>query len=256
VTVTFSDNGAGGTFGTPVATTGSSGTASTTYAPPSAGTFTITAAASGYTSASFTETGTAGVSTLTVVSGGKQSGTVGSTLPIAIVVKAKNASGGSVAGASVTFTDGGLGGTFSPNPAITASNGQASTSYTLPKVPKTVTVTATVGTVSVRITEISVVGPPTTFTIVAGNNQTTHPNTILAKQLTVKLTDQYNNPISGATVTFTDNGAGGTFSTTTPLTNQNGQAAVSYTTGSQTGTVTITASSSGVTSLNFSEKVR
>ena len=254
-TVTFSDGGAGGTFSTPVATTNSSGMASTTYTPNTTGTITITASSPGYATASFTETIGGGVATLTVVSGGKQSGTVGSTLPLAIVIKAKNSSGQIVSGASITFSDGSTG-SFSPNPAITGTNGQASVTYTLPKVPKTYTVTGTSGTASVRVTESAVIGPPTTFLISNGNNQTAHPNTTLPKQLVVKLTDQYNNPIPNATVTFTDNGAGGTFSTTTPLTNNFGQASVTYTTGSSTGTVTINATTSTLPALSFKESVK
>jgi hypothetical protein len=72
----------------------------------------------------------------------------------------------------------------------------------------------------------------------------------------VSLSDQYNNPIVGATVTFTDNGAGGTFNTTTPVTNSLGQASVSYTTGSKAGTVTISATTSILGPLNFTETVR
>jgi adhesin/invasin len=255
VSVTFSDNGKGGTFGTPTATTDSNGLASSTYTPATAGTLTITASSAGYPSASFTETTVSGVATLTVVSGGKQSGTVGSTLPIAIVIKAKNSTGGIVSGASISFSDGSTG-TFSPNPAITGTNGQATVSYTLPKIPKTYTVTASSGTVSVRVTETAVIGPPTTFAIVGGNNQQTHPNTTLPKQLVVKLVDQYNNPIPNAAVTFTDNGAGGTFSTTTPLTNTFGQASVTYTTGPNTGTVTINATTSPLSPLVFKVSVR
>jgi adhesin/invasin len=254
VTVTFSDNGAGGSFGTPVGTTASDGTASTTYTPP-LGSASITASSLGYTSASFTETGTAGVATLTIVSGGKQSATVGTTLPSPLVIKAKNSTGGIVVGASISFSDG-AGGTFSPNPAVTGSNGQASTSYTLPKIAKIYTATASVGSISVRASETAVVGPPAIFTIGGGNNQTAHPNTTLSKSLLVKLTDQYSNPIANATVTFTDNGAGGTFSTTTPITNKVGQASVTYTTGPATGTVTITATTSGVSSLSFKETVK
>ncbi|HYM78861.1 MAG TPA: choice-of-anchor D domain-containing protein [Candidatus Dormibacteraeota bacterium] len=256
VNVTFSDGGAGGSFGTQVTTTGSGGTASSTYTLPStAKTVTITASGSGYTSASFTETATSGVATLTVVSGGKQSGIVGTTLPVAIVIKAKNSSGGLVSGASISFSDGSTG-TFSPNPAITGSNGQASTSYTLPKSPKTYTVTASSGSASVRVTETATVGSPTNFTISSGNNQSAHPNTALPKQLVVKLTDQYFNPISGVTVTFNDNGAGGSFSTTTPVTNSFGQASVTYTTGPNTGTVTINATTSTLGPLSFKETVK
>jgi hypothetical protein len=256
VSVAFSDGGAGGTFGTPTAVTASNGTASSTYTPQTAGAITVTAASSGYTSATFSETGTPLVATLTDVSGGKQSGTVGTTLPLPIVMKAKNAAGQAVSGAPITFTDGGLGGTFSPNPGITGSNGQASTVYTLPTAAKIITVTGTDGSVHVNATETSVPGPATTLAIVSGNNQTGTHGKALAKKLVVSVVDQYSNPISGVTVTFTDNNSGGTFSTKTPVTGTNGQASVTYTCGSQAGVVTINASTSTLGPVNFTETVQ
>ena len=259
VSVTFSDGGAGGTFGSPTAITGTNGTASSTYTlPSSAKTVTITAASSGYTSATFTETSTSSsVTTLVLFSGGRQTGTVGTTLPLAIVVTAKNSSGKVVSGASVTLSDGGAGGTFSPNPAVTNTKGQASTSYTLPTVAKAViTITASDGSVNVTTQEKAVAGAATNLAIVSGNSQSGNPNTTLGKKLVVSLSDQYNNPIVGATVTFTDNGAGGTFNTTTPVTSSLGQATVSYTTGSKAGTVTISATTSILGPLNFTETVR
>jgi hypothetical protein len=257
LSVTFSDGGAGGAFGTPIATTDANGNASTTYTLPApVETVTISAASSGYTSATFTETTTPTVTSLVLVSGGKQTGTVGSALPLPFVVRAKNSAGKTVSGAPITFNDGGLGGSFSPNPAITASTGQASTTYTLPKTAKTITATGTDGGVSVVVSAKSVVGPPSSFTIVSGNTQTAHPKTKLLKNLVVSVKDQYGNPISGVTVTFTDNGAGGTFSTTTPVTTTAGQATVTYTTGPTTGTVTISATTSTLGPLNFTETVR
>jgi hypothetical protein len=256
VSVTFTDGGAGGTFGTPTAVTESNGTASTTYTPATVGVIAITAASIGYKSATFTETGTPSVTSLTDVSGGKQSGTVGTTLPLPIVMKAKNASGNVVSGAPITFSDGGLGGTFSPNPATTGSNGQASTTYTLPTVAKTITVKGADGSISVNATETSVAGPATTLAIVSGNNQSGNPGTKLAKKLVVSVTDQYANPISGVTVTFNDNGAGGTFSTKTPVTGTNGQASVTYTLGTKVQTVTISASTSTLGPVNFTETVK
>ncbi len=176
-------------------------------------------------------------------------------MPLPIVVKAKNSAGQTVAGAPITFTDGGLG-SFSPNPAITGSNGQASTNFTLPTAPKVISITASDGSVSVILSAKSVVGPPTSFTIVSGNNQTAHPNTKLSKSLIVSVKDQYGNPVSGVTVTFTDNGAGGIFSTTTPVTTTTGQATVTYTTGPTTGTVTISGSTSTLGPLKFTETVK
>lgn len=259
VKITFSDGGVGGSFSAGTVTTGTGGKASTKYTlPPTAQTVTVTATAAGYTPITFTETAVSTVvSTLSVTSGGRQTGTVGTTLPLPIVITAKNSSGKTVSGASISFADGGLGGTFSPNPAVTNSKGQASTSYTLPTVAKTtITVTASDGSVSITTQEKSVAGPAANFTIVSGNNQSGNPNTLLAKKLVVLVTDQYNNPLSGVTVTFKDNGAGGTFSSTNPVTTSNGQASVSYTTGSTAGTVTITATTGTLAPLNFTETVK
>jgi hypothetical protein len=256
VTVTFSDGGKKGTFSSPTAVTDSTGKASSTYTLPAiAQTVTITVSSPGYASATFTERGNVGpVAAMSFVSGSKQIGTVGTTLPLPLVIKAKDAAGNLVTGASVSFTDGN-GGRFSPNPAITGSNGQATTSYTLPTVAKSLTVTASVGSVSVKASFQSTPGPATAMKIVQGNNQTAHVNTKLAKALIVSVGDQYNNGIAGLTVTFTDNGAGGTFSTTMPVTNNMGQATVTYTTPSHTGTVTITASYSTLTPAVFTETV-
>lgn len=257
--VTWTDNGAGGTFSLPSGATNSSGAVSTAYTlPASAQTVTITASATGYTSATFTETATANaVTSIVLVSGGKQTGTVGTPLANPIVFKAKNASGQAVAGASISFSDGGVGGSFSPNPAITNSAGQASTTYTLPTAAKaTIAITASDGSVSGATAEKSIAGAPAILAIVSGNNQTGQPSKALAKALVVSVTDQYKNPISGVTVTFTDNGGGGTFSTTTPVTGTNGQASVTYTCGTKAQTLTISTTTSTLGPTNFTETVK
>jgi adhesin/invasin len=257
VTVTFSDGGAGGTFGTPVGVTGSNGMVSTTYTlPGTPETVTITATSPGYTSATFTETATQTVATIALVSGGKQVGTVATALPAPIIMRAKNAAGKTVAGAAITFSDAAAGGSFSPNPAITNSVGQASSTYTLPTKAKVETITASSGSVSGKTTEQSIAGPATTMSILSGNRQTGTHGQALAKKLVVLVTDQYNNNIIGAAVNFTDNGAGGSFSPTNPVTGTNGQASVTYTAGPQAGTVTITASTGSLSPVNFTETIK
>src|SRR5438552_4549879 len=65
---------------------------------------------------------------------------------------------------------------------------------------------------------------------VAGNNQTAIVNTVLPVALKIKAVDPYSGqPFSGVTVTFSDGGKGGTFSTTTPVTDANGFASTTYT---------------------------
>jgi len=256
VTVTFSDGGKKGVFSNPTAVTDSNGQASTNYTLPNLPqTLTITGSSPGYASAIFTEQDNVGpVATLTVVSGGKQTGTVGTTLPLPIVIKAKDAVGNAVPNVSITFSDT-FGGSYSPNPAITGSNGQGSTTCTLPIVAKTFSVTATVGSISVKVTEQSLAGPPTMVNIIQGNNQMAHVHNRLGKNLIVSVTDKYGNGISGLTVNFTDNSAGGTFSNPNPVTTTTGQASTSYTTPNVTGVVTINATYSTLPPAVFTETV-
>jgi hypothetical protein len=82
------------------------------------------------------------MATLKATGGAGQTGTAGTTLPKPLSVKAIDAYSGNVLpGVTVNFSDGGAGGTFAnPTPA-TDSNGNASTTYTLPPNPGTVSIT-------------------------------------------------------------------------------------------------------------------
>jgi hypothetical protein len=257
VSVTFSDGGKHGVFSSATVKTDASGQACTTYTLPNLPqTITITATSTGYAAAAFTESDVVGsVASISLVSGGKQIGTVGTTLPAPIVVKAKDAAGNLAAGALILFSDGGVGGVFSSNPVATGSNGQAAISYTLPETVKTVTVKASNGNVSAQVNENSVAGSPSAVNIIQGHNQTAHPNKSLPKSLIVSVTDQYGNGLAGMPVTFSDNGAGGTFSSATAVTSATGRATVTYTTPSKTGTVTIT-SCYGAFAQAFTETVQ
>jgi len=257
VNVTFDDGGKQGTFSSPTAVSDSNGQASTMYTlPATPQTLTITASSSASTTASFTEQGTAipGVAALSVVSGGKQVGIVGTTLPLPLVIKAKDAAGKAFPGASISFSDG-LGGTFSPNPAITGSTGLANTTYTLPTVAKTIAVAVSTGSLLVHPTEQAKPDSAATMKIIQGNNQTAHPNNKLPKTLIVAVTDKYGNGLPGLTLTFSDNNAGGVFSTLNPLTNSLGRVTYTYTTPPRKGTVTITATYSTVAPAVFTETV-
>jgi hypothetical protein len=62
--------------------------------------------------------------------------------------------------------------------------------------------------------------------------------------------------VAGASVSFSDNGAGGMFSADPVITGSNGQASVNYTTSFQAGAVSITASVNNVNSVMFTETVQ
>jgi len=196
---------------------------------------------------------------LSVVTGNNQTGMEKTVLPVALSVVATDAYvSGPLSGVVVTCKDGGVGGVFTPGAIQTTdTTGKITFSYQLPPKPRAVTITcSSPGYISALFGETSAVGPPVKMNIVSGNNQTAAPNTPLAAPLVVKVLDANSIPVPGVTVNFTDNGAGGTFVATSVITSSIGTATAQYTTGPNTGTVTITASTAGLTALNLKVTVQ
>lgn len=248
VTLAFSDGGKGGTFNPTSAVTDSNGLASTTYTlPKTAGTYTLTVSATNYASITATETGTALVATkLAAYGGSKQTGAAGSTLPNPIIAQARDVYNNPVPGVTINFSANN-GGLAAPSSAITNAQGQANTYLQLPTTTGTVTVTASsAGVKNVLFQETSVAGAAASVAISGGNNQTGSAGTTLPQTLNVTVTDQYGNPVANASVTYSDGGAGGSFSSNPVTTSSSGVAAVSYTLPLDIGTILISASVPGV----------
>ncbi len=196
---------------------------------------------------------------LSPVGGNNQTAIEKSTLPVPLSLHAADAYASQpIAGVTVTCKDGGVGGVFTPSATlITDASGNASLTYTLPSKPRDVTITcASLGFISAVFKEHGVTGPPAKMNIVSGNNQTGAPSTQLAYPLVVKVSDVNGYGVSGITVTFTDNGAGGSFSATSVVTDIYGKASTQYTTPANTGTVTINASIPQGLAVKFSESVQ
>jgi hypothetical protein len=250
VTVKFSDGGKGGVFSPASAITDSNGNVSTTYTlPKKAGTYTLTASGTGFSTATLSETATAGDAFKIIAYGGaKQTGAAGSILPKALVAQAQDLYKNGVSGITITFTanKGAI-----PNPAsvVTDANGMARTMLQLPTTVGTITVTGSaMGSKNISYVEYSVAGPAATISVTGGNNQTGNAGTQLPTALAILVTDQYGNPVSGNSVTFSDGGAGGTFSSPNPvITGTSGTASVMYTLPASPKTVTIDATATGVT---------
>jgi hypothetical protein len=261
VPVTFTDNPKGGVFNPPTAVTDSTGAASTSYTlPTKAGAYTVTASSAGYRPASFSETSRPGAVTAVVVATGQnQTAALNSPLPLPLVAKARDAYGNGVPGIPISFSDGGVGGAFSATTVTSNATGFVSVTYrTSPTKAGTLKITASSGAVPPALFWEKVSpGPVAAITRLSGNAQSAAAGTTLAQPLVAKVTDQYGNAISGASVSFTDNGAGGTFSANPVLTGTTGAASVNYTTGASTGTKTIVATVSGVsTGASFTVTVK
>jgi len=250
-TVNFSDGCTKicGSFNPPSAVTDSNGNASTTYTvPQKAGTYTLTISGSGFGNATTTATAAPGVAVRIIANGGaKQSGAAGSNLPSPLVAQARDVYNNGVPGVTVQFTAN-KGAVPNPPSAVTDANGLARTTLQLPTTASTVMVTASSsGLKSIVFVEYSVTGAAANIAVTGGNNQSAPAGTQLPLALTALVTDQYGNPVSGNSVTFSDGGAGGTFSNSNPVvTGSNGTATQLYTLPQSQSAVIITATATGV----------
>ena len=147
VSVSCKDAGAGGKLSNPAGVTDANGNFSTNYTLPNRSqVVTITCKAKGLASAFYTETAITGpAKTMQSWSGNKQTAPVNTPLPQPLVVKVIDAHNNPVAGVVITFTDGGIGGSFSNTTATTDSTGLAQTNYTTPPTPGSYKLTVTSG---------------------------------------------------------------------------------------------------------------
>jgi hypothetical protein len=113
--------------------------------PTTAGTFYVTASSTGLNSIKFLEMSVAGpAASARAFSGNNQTAPAGTQLAAALVVLVTDQYGNPVSGVSVSFDDGGKGGSFlNANPAVTDSSGKTSQLYVLPPTAGTVTINAT-----------------------------------------------------------------------------------------------------------------
>ncbi len=258
VPVTFTASGKAGSFSDPDAVTNSSGVATTNYSlSTKPGTYTITASSPGYVSATFTVTATSdGPASLSISSGNMQKAPVTSQLAQPMSVKVKDSKGNGVAGIVVSFSDGGAGGTLSSPTATTNSAGVASVTYTTGTKAGAIGITASVsGLTPVVFKETVLAGAAAVLNIYSGNNQTVKPGAPTAKELEVLITDRYGNPVPTISVNYNDGGAGGSFSPDPAVTSAKGIAGTRYTAPLAAGTVTITASAAGLSSVQFTVNV-
>lgn len=196
---------------------------------------------------------TAATLALAVNAGNNQTGTVSTTLPVALSVLATS-NGTPQAGVSVSFSDAAAGGSFGTSPATTNGSGIASSTYTLPSSAKTATITASSSGYSpTTFTETSIaVAHVLSIAVSTGNNQIGNLGTLLPTALSVVATDN-GTPVTGLTLTFSDAAAGGSFGTPSPTTNGSGMASTTYTLPSSAKVVTISVTAATYNPASFTE---
>ena len=243
--VTFTVLTGGGTLSTGTTTTGANGQATSTLSLGAApGTNTVEVSAAGVSeTVTFTAEGIP--PTLTSVSGNNQMSATGTALANPFVVEVLDGNGNPLVGVAVTFAVLTGDGTLSTGTTTTGVNGQAVSTLSLGAAPGTNTVEASVEGTSQTVT-FTAEGIPPTLTSVSGNNQMATTGTALANPFVVEVLDGNGDPLTGVPVTFVVLTGGGTLSTTTSITDANGQAASMLNLGAAPGTNTVEVSAEGV----------
>ncbi len=187
-----------------------------------------------------------------VQAGNAQLGTVGIALTQPIIARVVAADSLGVAGLSVTFTTSTPGVVIGTPTVLTDSLGDARTIITLGPLAgaQSFNATSSLGTRAFNATANA--GAPNAMTLVSGNARTVVAGTLVDSAPTVRVTDQFGNPVSGTSVIFSITGGGGALTGANAITNAAGAAnPTSWTLGLTAGANTLRATVGAVAPVNF-----
>lgn len=188
-------------------------------------------------------------------SGDAQSADAGTPLDSTVAVRAFDARGNPVAGASVAFTVLTGGGSADPASGTTDGAGEASTTWTLGTVAGVQELEAVVGSSpadSLVLSATALALEPVAVAAYAGDAQTELPGQPVPSPVQVRVVDELGNGVPDIVVTFEVAGGTGdaTLDSVEVSTDLDGVAGVHLTLGSALGAYTVTASAAVVDSLD------
>ena len=194
--------------------------------------------------------------TFSAVSGGGQSGMVGTTAPQPLVVNLLDGGGNPVVGQTITWTVISGSANLASFSTVTDPAGNSSNNFDFGSFAGPITIQAAAygGAQTVNFSETA--QAPSGVTPVTGDGQTGAPGATLPQMLTIQITPPGPGPLNGVPVTFTITSAiGGTLSVTSTVTDNLGQASTQLTLGLTPGTVTVLAQVQGGPTFTFTETV-
>src|SRR5882672_1827114 len=193
---------------------------------------------------------------MAIDSGDGQSATVNTAVPVKPTVVVRDQYNNPVPGASVAFSvTGGGGSAAAPTSVATDAGGKArATSWTLGTGAGPNTLQAqTSGVAAVTFNGTGTAGAPAATTKTAGDTQAVTVNTAVPVRPTLKVTDQFGNPVESVTVTFSVASGGGSLTGPPRKTDGTGLAAVgSWTLGTVAGANTLSATAASLPAATFS----
>ncbi len=180
-------------------------------------------------------------------------GAAGAPLATPLTVTVKNKAGDPLDTILVTFAVASGGGSVGNLTVRTNASGQASSNWILGSAAGVQTATATVASLpAVTFTAVAASGAAATVAKVAGDNQTTVAGGSVSVAPSVKVTDQFGNPVSGTLVTFIVANGGGAVTGGLVNTNSAGVATVGgWKLGAAAGTNTLTVTAGNLAPLTF-----
>lgn len=252
VTVTWAVTAGGGTVGN-LSNSNASGIAVSTHTLGSTvGVQTVTATAAGLSGSplTFASTAAAGAATSMVLSAGDgQTAEVGTAVTTAPAVGVTDQFGNAIVGVSVTFAVTGGSGSVTGSPATTDASGVATmTAWTLGSTVGANTLQATLGALApVDFTATGTAGAAANLELAAGDAQSAIAGNPVSTAPSVRVVDQFGNPVQGVAVTYGNVTGGGSTTGATPASGADGLAAVgSWTLGATAGPNTLDATSAGL----------
>ena len=194
--------------------------------------------------------------TMVIDSGDAQTVMVNTAVPVKPTVLIRDQYGNPVPSVGVTFAVTLGGGSALPaTPVLTDAAGRArATSWTLGTTAGANHLGASAsGLTSVQFAATGTPGAPAAGAKTAGDSQAVTVNTAVPVAPTLRVTDQFGNPVESVTVTFNVASGGGGVTGATKKTGSTGLAAVgSWTLGTQADTNTLTATPTGLPAATFS----
>jgi hypothetical protein len=228
-----------------------------------AGALAVTASVSGSLPVTVNLTNTPGAAaTVTAVSGGSQTTTIETAFATPFKAKVTDTYGNLVPGVSVAFAAPGSGASLryagGSNTGVTGADGLATSStMTANSMAGVYSVTASAtGAATASFSMTNSAATAASITIFSGSGQTGTVANGFSQTLKVKAADSFGNPVAGVTVSFVSpsSGASGTFAGNlkTAVTGVDGVAtSAAITANTVAGSYIVTASASGLGSLNF-----
>jgi hypothetical protein len=179
---------------------------------------------------------------LEVVAGNHQTAEVGAALPVTVVLKASNARG-PMANITITVTPGSGSGSISPSSLTTGTDGTAQFSWTLGTRAGTQSLSAKAGATRPVTANLTATANPGPVDQIAAASEAVQPVVVghaVPVRPVVRVTDRYQNPISGVAINFQPDLGASVLTGTSQLTDAEGKATLgSWTIGTDAGSYTV-----------------